>query len=157
MKIILKRVAQVGDATIGKLEVLVGEGANAYVNFGCYTLEDIGRDEKVHGQTRIPAGLYEVKYREVVSAKTEQYRKKYPFFKWHLELQDVPNYQYVYIHVGNKAADTEGCILVGSSWDGKSPFIGSSGVAYSALYPMVKSALERRESVFIDIRDTAGV
>lgn len=148
MKITLTRTKQTGDATIGKLVVDNG--------FQCFTLEDIGRDTKVHGQTRIPAGTYEVKFRQVLSGKTSQYRAKYPWFQWHLELQDVPNYQYVYIHVGNKAADTEGCILLGASWDGKSAFIGSSAVAYTTFYKAARKALESGEKVVIEIIDEPG-
>ena len=145
MQITLKRQVQVGDATIGKLTVDNG--------FSCYTLEDIFRPTKVAGETRIPAGTYAVKLRMVLSGKTQAYRKKYPWFSWHLELQGVPNYQNVYIHIGNKAADTEGCILLGTSWDGKSAFIGGSGVAYEPFYKVARAALESGEEVVIDVQD----
>jgi len=148
MELKLTRKAQIGDATIGNLTSDTG--------IKCFTLEDIGRDSKVHGQTRIPAGKYEVKFREVMSGKTTSYRKKYPWFSWHLELQDVPGYQYVYIHVGNTATDTEGCILVGSSWDGKKPFVGASGVAFTVLYQAARKALESGEKVTIEVRDESA-
>lgn len=146
MKIILKRKIQVGDATIGNL--IVQESG-----FHCFTLEDVGRETKVHGETRIPAGVYDVQFRKVVSGKTNSYRTKYPWFTWHLELQNVPGYEYVYIHVGNKAADTEGCILLGRTWDGKSPFIGASGDTYTSFYQAAKKALESGEKVTIEVQD----
>uniref|UniRef100_A0AAU6W3V2 L,D-carboxypeptidase/transpeptidase n=1 Tax=Pseudomonas phage Cygsa01 TaxID=3138529 RepID=A0AAU6W3V2_9VIRU len=148
MKITLNRNIQIGDATIGGLVTDTG--------FHCYTLEDIGRETKVHGETRIPAGTYQVRFRKVVSGKTSRYRQKYPWFTWHLELQDVPGYEYVYIHVGNRAADTEGCILVGRTWDGKSPFIGASGDTYTAFYKEVSKALESGEKVTIVVQDEEG-
>lgn len=148
MKIHLIRKKQIEDATIGELVTDTG--------FRCYSLEDVGRETKVHGQTRIPAGAYEVKFREVLSGKTSSYRAKYPWFTWHLELQGVPNYEYVYIHVGNKAADTEGCVLLGRVWDGKSAFIGASGAAYTDFYQAVSKALESGEKVTIEVQDEEG-
>lgn len=145
MDILLSRVTQVGDATIGK--VTIGG------SFSCHSLEDVSRPVKVAGKTRIPAGRYRLKFREVLSGLTQRYRAKYPWFTWHLELQGVPGFQYVYVHVGNKAADTEGCILLGKTWDGKSPFIGSSAVVFAEFYKLVSDAIKRGEDVFIEVVD----
>ena len=53
-------------------------------------------------------------------------------------LLNVPNYLGVRIHTGNKAEDTEGCILVGET---KEPdFIGKSKVTYKKLMSILKKA-----------------
>jgi len=132
MKLTLQRIHDNGTSTLG-IMYLDGE-------FLCYTLEDTFRAEKVDGKTRIPAGEYVIATREVMSPLTEKYREQYDYFSYHLELQEVPNFQYVYIHIGNWATDTEGCILVGA---GQQLFpermITHSTQAYKSLYNKIES------------------
>ena len=143
MKLVLVRTFSEWDFTLGNLWI-DGEPE-------CFTLEDEGRAKKVFGETRIPAGLYPIKFREIITEKTERYRDKYPWFKWHIQLQDVPNFEYVYIHVGNDDDDTDGCILVGKQQErGK---IMNSAVAFKDLYSKVSSALVNQEEVTIRIYD----
>ena len=54
-------------------------------------------------------------------------------------LQDVPNFQYVYIHIGNDDDDTAGCLLVGmgNSADDVG-FINGSKQAYMKIYPIIR-------------------
>lgn len=120
----------------------------------CYTLEDKVREEKIKGVTAIPKGVYEVKFRKEVTPLTARYRVKYEdFFSYHLELQDVPNYTGVYIHIGNKPEHTEGCLLVGyGKSDGTLPLLKSTA-AYRDLYIRVSAALLRGETVFVDVTD----
>lgn len=122
-----------------------------------YTLEDkaMGPNGKVKGETRIPSGRYPIKYREVMSGKTKQYREheRYgEFFTWHLELQDVPNFDYVYIHAGNKPEHSEGCLLVGFTQEYGKPFIGRSGDCFINLYQTIQEALDSGEEVWINIQ-----
>lgn len=79
-----------------------------------YVLEDTKRDKKIKGQTRIPAGVYEVDKLKVLTPKTEQYRAKYSWFDFHIHIKNVPNFENVYIHIGNTHRDTEGCLLIGN-------------------------------------------
>lgn len=79
-----------------------------------YVLEDTKRDKKIKGQTRIPAGIYEVDKLKVLTPKTEQYRTKYSWFDFHIHIKNVPNFKNVYIHIGNTHRDTEGCLLIGN-------------------------------------------
>ena len=76
-----------------------------------------------------------------------------------LELQDVPNFQYILIHCGNTDEHTSGCILVGDSQENnelvKDGFIGKSTQAYSRVYPKIASALLNNEKVTIEIIDLA--
>lgn len=136
MKATIYRYADNGTATLGLL-YLGGE-------FFCHTLEDTGRPEKVKGKTRIPAGSYPVLFREVVSPLTEDYRAKYDWFRYHVELKGVPSFKYVYVHIGNWATDTEGCILLGSgATDFPERMITNSTEAYKAFYERVKGSVSK--------------
>jgi len=130
MKLELKRFSSQSDTTLG---LLFADGA-----FECFTLEDEYRSQKVKGETRIPAGTYKVEKREVLSGLTEKYRKKYPWFDFHFMLQDVPNFQYVYIHIGNDDDHTDGCLLVSdavkSNRFDENNNLSSSGPAFKRLY-----------------------
>lgn len=110
MRLELKRIAKREDYTIGRLYV-DGE-------YFCDTLEDkvrdLTREEKVYGKTAIPEGTYEVTLR-IQSPRFSQ-KKQYDFCRGYLpRLLGVPSFEGVLIHVGNTAADTEGCILVGKN------------------------------------------
>jgi hypothetical protein len=82
-----------------------------YINgeFQVYTLEDEDRTVKVFGETRIPNGRYQVKFRNV-GGFHERYLKKYgaDFHKGMLWVKNVPNFEYILIHVGNDDDDTAG-------------------------------------------------
>jgi hypothetical protein len=142
MKIILQRLSDNGTSTLGRLTV---DG------FQCVTLEDTFRAEKVYGKTRIPAGRYEIKLR-TAGRMHGQYIKKLPNHVGMMWLLDVPNFQNVYIHIGNKPEDTLGCILVGTTIENEN-FISESTVAYIKLYAIVVEALERGEEVTIQVMD----
>ena len=57
-----------------------------------------------------------------------------------LWLQDVPDFEWVYIHSGNNHKHTSGCLLVGYSANEAAMTIGRSRDAYSDLYQEVKDA-----------------
>lgn len=142
MKLSLHRERSNNETTIGKL----------YVNgvFECSTLEDEYRKEKVAGETRIPEGNYEIKKRVVLSGLTQKYRKRFDWFDFHLMLQDVPNFNYVYIHVGNNHKHTDGCILVGQDSGGWE--VWNSVDTFKPLYQKISNALYKGEKVTIDIK-----
>lgn len=87
-------------------------------NFG-YTLEDRIRRPgiKVHGLTCIPAGTYRLTKRASPKFKRDV-----------IWLRDVPLFEYVYCHAGNKAEDTDGCILPALMRTGPD-FIGGNSLA----------------------------
>lgn len=121
--------------------------------FECFTLEDTFREVKIDGETRIPSGSYEIKLR-TEGGMNGRYSKKYGSdHKGMLWLQDVPGFEWVYIHVGNFAKDTEGCLLVGTSCDSDkgNQSIGASVDAYKKLYAKVATAIESGEEVTIEI------
>ena len=153
MELHLKRISTGEESTIGTLHELADP-----VEFQAFTLEDQPNEPKVPKETRIPAGRYQVKFREELSGLTKKYRGKYPWFTWHLWLQDVPDFEYVYIHVGNDDDHTDGCILVGDqavSNVAEEGRILSSVLAYTRLYARVRDALESDEEVWITVEDYA--
>lgn len=118
LKLKLKRIPNLPNYTIGRL----------YINdeFFCDTLEDVDRNlksddsldkikkVKIYGKTAIPKGTYKInmniispKFKDRVWAKP--WKGKLP------RLENVPGYEGVLIHVGNKPEDTLGCILVGKN------------------------------------------
>ena len=126
--------------------------------FECYGLEDEIRDVKVYAESAIPLGEYEIKFRTVGGFHTRtkaRYDAKYGE-GWHLgmlELQDVPNFEFILVHSGNTDESTMGCYLVGNTQQdldvSKDGFIGSSRVAYEKMYPKVRDALVAGEKVTI--------
>ena len=75
-----------------------------------------------------------------------------------LEILNVPNFQYILIHIGNTEKDTAGCILVGTSptpIDGTSNdfSIVNSVIAYKRVYKTIIDALNKNENVTITIED----
>jgi len=149
MKLKLQRFHDNGQATLGMLFV--------DDKFECFTLEDTYRESKIQGETRIPAGKYWVDYRPIESPKTKKYQDAYSWFKWHLHIKDVPNFKYVYIHIGNNKSHTDGCILVGNQskmYGQNGPEVLGSKVTFKSLYQKVSRALDMGDGVQIEINDT---
>ncbi|MEY2758652.1 MAG: hypothetical protein RIR33_2430 [Pseudomonadota bacterium] len=155
MHIHVDRLEADAKATRGKLYI---DG-----KFECYTLEDKHRDgEKVHGETRIPAGTYRLELYPHGTRFHPKYLEAYgaEFHKGMLRVCDVPGFDGVLIHKGNYHDDTEGCLLLGSSKiSGRSNrdksgnnciAVGSSEGAYKSFYPKVRDALLRGETVTIE-------
>lgn len=137
MELLLTRQVTVGEATIGTLEV---DG-----KFQCHTLEDLERTEKIHGRTAIPPGTY-----NVTLAESPKFSKRYEQAgrsRLIPRLHDVRNFTGILIHIGNKAEDTDGCILVGSWRPSMGAFIASSGKAYDALHVRLSEATTIRITV----------
>ncbi len=120
----------------------------------CKTLEDEKRAVKVWGETRIPAGKYEIILR-TFGGHHESYKKRFAFHKGMLWLQNVPGFKDILIHIGNTDKDTAGCILVGnrlSKQDGRISLLQSTD-AYTTNYPIIANAIGRGEKVYITIKD----
>lgn len=123
--------------------------------FECFVCEDEHRDKKVHGETRIPEGCYLIKLRNE-GGMTKRYASKFPNdHKGMLHLQNVPNFEYVYIHIGNTDDDSLGCLLVGkgavSTLDGGT--VSNSTGAYIDLYRKIVDAMDSGETVQIIIKN----
>ncbi len=144
MEIRVERFLHNPEETIGRLYI---DGSHQ-----CYTLEDQHRDIKVHGDTRIPAGRYQIRLR-TEGGFHARYLKKFgaAFHKGMLHVTQVPGFEFILIHIGNTDADTAGCLLVGLSHRGRS--IGSSEAAYRNIYPPVAAALLAGKEVWIEYID----
>lgn len=116
----------------------------------CETIEDEDRglDEsmsladikarKVHGQTAIPTGRYQVLY-----TYSPRFKKMLPL------LDGVPGYEGVRIHPGNTAKDTEGCILCG-----RNTAVGTvtnSRYCTGKVIELIEQAIKNKETVTITI------
>ena len=125
--------------------------------FLCYTLEDERRALKVKGETRVPAGTYNIKLRKEGGFHA-RYTKKYGgFHRGMLHICDVPNFEWILLHTGNTDEHTAGCLIVGDSQENniiiKDGFIGKSGNAYKRIYPAIAKAIEQNEEVTITYTD----
>jgi len=153
MKLLLDRFGFGDDSTLSKL-YLVPDGDE--MRPLCYVLEDERREVKVPGETAIPTGVYEIRYR-AEGGMTKRYAAK--FGEWHrgmLELQNVPDFKYVYLHIGNTDEHTMGCLLTGTnaipSGDGNWT-VGQSRIAYEKVYDLIADALDADEDVVLVVRE----
>lgn len=136
MRMILTRRPSDDGATIGHL-VIDGE-------WECFTLEDVVRAPavKVYGQTAIPPGVYRVEV-----TWSPRFQRRLPL------LHAVPGFEGVRIHPGNRADDTEGCILPGLAVgliDGK-PAVMQSRIAFESLLGKIERAQAEGDPVTIDV------
>ena len=141
MKLTLKRIALRPTYTIGKLYI-----DNVYF---CDTIEDTVRDinkngkfdngeKKVHSKTAIPYGTYEIKW-----TYSPRFKKYTP------QLMNVPSFEGIRIHAGNKSADTEGCLILGENKQvGK---VLNSRATINKFYPIIKEACSKGK-VTIEIK-----
>ncbi len=153
MELTLKRFSGADESTLGLIFV--------QENFFCYSLEDQHNEPKIPGETRIPAGEYEIKFRNEGGMLT-RYKKRFDWHNGMLWLQDVPGFRFIYLHVGNKDDDSDGCILVG---DGQVQNVTERGqvtssvAAYRRLYETITEVLsplppsQVTEEVWIKIYD----
>jgi hypothetical protein len=113
--------------------------------FQCFTLEDQAQaGGKVTGETRIPAGEYEITLRRG-SPMAKRYDRAYRDLNHDgmLWIRDIPGFEWVYFHTGNTDGDTSGCILVGTGVidTHRGGRISRSRPAYCELYPRVYEAI----------------
>lgn len=115
------------ESTLGKLYIDGYYFAN--------TLEDVVRapGSKVAGKTAIPTGRY-----RVIWNKSNRFSRLAGRDVFMPLLLDIPGFAGVRIHTGNRAADTEGCILVG--YDRHADSISRSRDAIQALYPLIEKS-----------------
>lgn len=140
MRLTLMRQPSEAGATIGKLFI---NGA-----FVCWTLEDEIREVegqpvsewKIKGATAIPAGQYRITLEP--SAR---------FGPDTLTISNVPGFQFIRMHAGNTAADTEGCPLLGLF--ASAGRLMQSRPAVELVRSRVRAAIDAGEEVEIDINN----
>lgn len=142
MQITVLRQPSFGGATVGKLYI---DGA-----FTCYTLEDEVREVagqpvhewKIKGNTAIPVGTYRIALQNSPRFGADT-----------MTLLNVPGFEFIRIHAGNTASDTEGCLLLGMRATDVSLVGGTSRLAVDLIKAKVRAAIERGETVTIDIQN----
>lgn len=161
MKFILKRQYHTltnkdGNYTIGFL-------TNEEQSFRSLVLEDGYNKDKIHGQTRIPAGFYELGLRKEDTPLTLRHREAYKGLAWfdknpdwyHIEVLKIPGYSGVYVHSGNDDSHTLGCLLPAYQLDMtlmEKP-TSKSMLAVNDFYAIAYPLLDKGSKVHIEIRD----
>jgi hypothetical protein len=124
--------------------------------FQWWTLEDEVRalGVKISGQTAIPAGRYRVVINrsERFSAQATR-REGKPTDVFLPLLLDVPMFQGVRIHAGNKAADTDGCILAGGGYDQRLNMLNNSRPAVDNIIKRIRAEGNEGRQVWISVFD----
>jgi len=151
MDLTLQRIDKGTESSIGHISI--NEGVMSWLE--CFTCEDEPRVQKLAGKTRIPAGRYEIKLR-TEGGKHAHYTDLFPWHEGMLWLQDVPDFEWIYIHIGNTHKHTLGCILTGTvpnhNYVNGGGTVSHSVTAYKRLYLKVIDAL-RNGPVFITVKD----
>ena len=121
--------------------------------FLCHTLEDPYQPHKIYGNTRIPEGKYKIELRMEGGMHKKYTARYHSMHKGMLWIKEVPNFEYIYIHIGNTPMDTKGCLLVGnrpSLFYHQCNFLGESASAYKTIYPDIANAILSFEDVTIE-------
>ena len=152
MRLELYRFSSQNESTLGILYIVNDETNQK--DFLCFTLEDQKREVKVYGETRIPKGTYQIKYRKE-GGYHNKYSKRFPsIHRGMLEIRDVPNFTHILLHCGNTDDDTDGCLLVGnvvSQNITKNGFLGQSTDCYKRIYPILADILDTQKHLSIKI------
>ena len=153
MELELRRIARRDTYTIGRLYI---DG-----KYFCDTCEDkdrglrqdlpvsVNQARKVRGQTAIPTG----RYRVTLGVKSPKYSKKKQYAACNgyvPRLINVPAFDGILIHIGNTAADSEGCILVGRNK--KVGMVLESTNTFWQLYDRLQQADGRGEQIYITVK-----
>lgn len=95
----------------------------------------------MQNETAIPCGRF-----RVVVTHSAHFNKDLP------ELLGVPGYVGVRIHAGNKASDTEGCLVTGTSVASGGEAVAQSRLAFDKLFTAIVVAITAGEEVWITIK-----
>lgn len=121
-----------------------------------YVIEDGHRSPKVWGQTRIPAGTYRLRRRRV-GGFYQRYRDRFAH-RFVPELENVPGFTWILIHIGNFVRDTAGCLLMVTEYHRERTtgnYYGTgSANAYLALYARLEQWYAAGHEVYLEINRT---
>ncbi len=138
MKLLLLRTVFNAKSTFGELFV---DG-----KYQCFVLEDTDRrleagGVKVYGKTAIPRGTY-----QIIVDRSQRFKRELPL------LLDVPQFQGIRIHAGNKPEDTEGCLIPGLKTQPEKDWISNSMAAFDALFHKIRAAHLGKQKITIEVR-----
>ena len=152
LELLNRRISSGDESTLGTLFDVTSEP-----EFLCYVLEDQFNEPKIPGETRIPAGKYQILLRDE-GGMVKRCKKRFSWHRGMLWLQMVPGFTYIYMHVGNKDDDTDGCLLVGYGQVSnvtEQGMVTTSVAAYRRLYEKITAELDAGEEVWITVEDYA--
>ncbi|QIG88517.1 hypothetical protein G6R40_02510 [Chryseobacterium sp. POL2] len=136
MRIKIIRVAEGKQSTLSHLYI---DGI-----FQCFLLEDKIRLVKIMKQTAIPTGEFYLTL-NTWGGMNKTYANTYPVMhRGMIEIDGLPTFDAVYIHVGNTITQTAGCPLTGLSWikkDGDFQVL-QSREAYKIIYPKLLKVVQ---------------
>lgn len=164
MEFILQRYSDSHGSSLGIFLEQVGRR----LDFQFYCLEDQAQIRKIPGRTRIPAGRYRLALHKELTPLTSRYRERFgsdpaqpsDWFSWHVEILEVPGFSNVYIHIGNDADDTDGCLLVGDGANNnrvEAGFISNSVRAYRRWYGVIEPYLNADNDAWLTVRDESAL
>lgn len=106
----------------------------------CFTLEDVARAEgvKIPKVTAIQAGEY-----ELVIDDSTRFKRPMP------HILDVPRFDGVRVHWGNREVDTDGCIILG--YEKGVDAVWNSVKAFDDFFAKLDAAIKRGEKCSIKI------
>ena len=109
----------------------------------CFILEDQDRKleaggKKVYGRTAIPRGRYKIEM-----DWSPKYGRDMP------HILDVPQFEGIRIHPGNRSEDTEGCLIPGQ--ERVEDYVRNSKPAFDALLTKLNAAWANNEEVWLTI------
>jgi hypothetical protein len=149
MRIIVNRQYFLQNCTIGQITVQYDD-VPVYPIYVCDSLEphaiDWSKEKKIKDKTAIPCGEYELKY-----SYSGKFAKEMPY------LQNVPHFEGVMIHTGNRPCDTHGCILVGENprnlAQSVMPKLINSRIKFSLLEKFLYQAIKKKEKITVVIKE----
>lgn len=161
MNFLLQRYSHNQESTQGLLIEKGGE-------FFSHLIEDQPQEKKVSGETRIPAGFYELKIRKEDTPLTLKHRESYnkghaiPWFTYHIEISNVPGFTGIYIHSGINDDHTDGCLLpvdtIHNNQIETTEAVGARSLqAVKRFYDKVYPNLLAGNKAFLEVRDEAAL
>ena len=140
MKTQIVRVAQGRESTLSHLYI---DGI-----FQCFLLEDKIRQVKIKSRTAIPEGNFRLRLNTWGNMNRLYVQKYGPMHVGMIEIDDLPTFDAVYIHIGNTIQHTAGCPLVGLSYiqkDGDYQVMQSRD-AYRQVYPKLLALAKGKDN-----------
>lgn len=140
MKTMIVRVAQGKESTLSHLYI---DGI-----FQCFLLEDKIRQVKIKSKTAIPEGNFRLRLNTWGGMNKTYFQKYGPMHQGMIEIDDLPTFDSVYIHVGNTIEHTAGCPLVGLGYIKKDDDfqVIQSADAYKLVYPKLLAAAKGKDN-----------
>lgn len=145
MLIEVTKILEFPDRTISTLSI---DG-----NHFCFVLEDGYKEEKVPGETRIEGGIYNI-VKRTFGGFFKDYNQKFGH-KFSIQIENVPGFEDVLIHIGNFPENTRGCLLIAfdlaTTQTNAKIQLQRSTDCYKIFYSLVSAAFRKKEQVQIRI------